>query len=544
MAEGQREKQGFADSQEDWGDAGDGEGLFEGLGFTFGEGDEEEPAKGTYLEHFSAPDAATYERLAANRSVVLAIQRSTGCGLVASPALGDFVNGVLRRIVKASPVPALDARALVRAEPGFEAYSTPDGSIYVNVGLLLDIGSEDELAAVLAHELAHILYRHHGSDWFANSQKIAAQVLSLADYAEGFLDGVLPSKDSKKVLYTALASEISERVIAPNLWNREQEREADGLGLDLLVAAGYRSSAATSSLERLATYEEKMRARSRRQLEEVAESAQADMNEAVQEGDLSKIVVGLIEGAGKVMGVAANAAIHAVGGGNHDPAEVRLERLDAYINREHLFAPRPPLAALPWQTPNHPSAAVLANYRAARKASAALASGRIDEAESLIRAAVGAPTTADAYPRLVFSELRARQGDLPKSYRNLEIAADGPEPSFAVYQLMIEEQLTGGRADEAVRLVDKAVRRLDEPPNLFPYQIGVLVGAKKNVEALALFTKCKLSYPDLAPDCNRALGGLRSVAADESADRSATDQLIDRQVDKTGKKVTTGLGKQ
>jgi hypothetical protein len=81
---------------------------------------------------------------------------------------------------------------------------------------------------------------------------------------------------------------------------------------------------------------------------------------------------------------------------------------------------------------------------------------------------------------------------------------------------MIETQLAGGQTDEAVRLVDKASRRLDEPPNLFPYQIGILVNAKKNVEALTLFARCKLSYPDLAPACNRALGGLQAAVADDS----------------------------
>jgi len=421
----------------------------------------------------------------------------------------------------------LDVRAYVRADSHFAAHSAPDGSIYINIGLLQDIESEDELAAVLAHELAHILYRHHGTDWFANSQKIAAQVLSLKDYAQGMAEGDATTKDSKTVLLTAVASEISERVIAPNLWNREQEREADSLGLDLLIAADYQSGAAGTSLERLAFYEAESRERARQQLDKVAKAAETDMNEAIKGGDLSQIVVGLAEGARTVIGVAANAAVNAIGGGNHDPAEVRVERLDDYINREYLFAPRPQSTVLPWQSSGHPTAAVLTNYRAARKADSALAEGKLDEADTLIRAAVGAPTKADAYPRLIFSQIRAQQGDIGKAYRNLEIASDGPEPAFAVYYLMIEKQLAGGQTDEAVRLVDKASRRLDEPPNLFPYQIGILVSAKKNVEALALFARCKLSYPDLAPQCNRALGGLQAVAADEG-ETDEGDSLVDK----------------
>ena len=151
---------------------------------------------------------------------------------------------------------------------------------------------------MLAHEFAHILYRHHGSDWFANSQKIAAQVLSLKDYAQAMVEGDTTSKDSKSVLLTAFASEMSERIIAPNLWNREQEREADSLGLDLLIAANYQSGAARTLLERLASYEAEMRERARQKLDEVAKAAEADMNEAVKTGDLSQIIVGLVGGAG------------------------------------------------------------------------------------------------------------------------------------------------------------------------------------------------------------------------------------------------------
>ena len=542
LAEGRRETPVFSEENKSSSDGGEIKELFKGVTFGFGGDDEDGEESGTYVERFEPPALKVYEELAADRPVILAIQRSSGYGLVAAPELRSYVDRVLQRIVAASPVPDVDVRAFVRAESRFSAHSTPDGSIYVTIGLLQDIESEDELAAVLAHELAHVLYRHHGSDWFANSQKMAAQVVSLRDYAQAMVKGEQSSEDSKTAQLAAFAGEMSERVIAPNLWNREQEREADGLGLDLMIAAGYRSGAARTSLERLASYEAEARERAREQLEEVAKAAEADMNEAVESGDLSQIFVGLVKGAGTALGVASEAAIDAVGGGDHDPAEVRAERLDAYINREHLLAPRPKLTALPWQSTGHPTAPVLANYLNARKASSALAEGKLDEAESLVRTAVGGPTKADAYPRLVFSQVRAQQGDLGKSYRNLEIASDGPEPAFLVYNAMIESKLADGRNHEAVSLVDKAARRLGEPPNLYPYQIAVLVSAEKKAEALALFSKCKLKYPDLAPQCNRALGGLQEVAADEDeGNGSATSKLLGGQVEDSTEALKTGF---
>jgi len=238
LAEGRRETPVFADDKEESIDAGQVKELFKDLKFGFGDDDDDDSAgEGTYIERFVAPEPKVYVELAADRPATLAIQRSSGYGLVAAPELKVYVNRVLRRIAAASPVPDMDVRAFVRAESRFSAHSTPDGSIYITIGLLQDIGSEDELAAVLGHELAHVLYRHHGSDWFTNSQKIAAQVLSLTDAAQGAAQGDTSGKPSKATLLAAVASQVSERIIAPNLWNREQEREADGLGLDLMIAA-------------------------------------------------------------------------------------------------------------------------------------------------------------------------------------------------------------------------------------------------------------------------------------------------------------------
>ena len=545
LAEGRRETPVFSEENKSSSDGAEIKELFKGLEFGFGDDDDPEE-EGTYLERFEAPELQVYEKLAAQRTATLAIQRSSGHGLVPAEGLNAYVNRVLRRIVAASPVPSLDAQAYVRAAPGFGAESTADGSIFINVGLLHDVDSEDELAAVMAHELAHVLYRHHGSDWFARSQKIAAQVLNLKDAVQAAAQGDTSAKPSKATIAIAIASEVSDRIIAPNLWNKAQEREADGLGLDLLIAAGYRSGAARTSMERLASYDAEMRRRAQEQMDEFTTGAQTEMNETIKKGDLSQIVIGLVEGAGKVMGKAAKAVIDTIGGG-YDPAEVRGELIDAYINREYLLAPRPQSTPLPWKTPGHPTAAVLANYEAARKAKSALGEGKLDEAESLIRRAVGAPTKAVGDPRVVWFELRAKQGNLHKANRNLEIASDGPEPAFVVYEMMIESQLADGRTDEAVRLVEKAAQRLGDPPNLYPYQIAIFLGAEKKAAALALYTKCVLGYPDLATHCNRAFGGLEAVAAGDSEAEeggSTADKLFGGQGGDPAKALTTGFSGQ
>lgn len=516
LAEGPREKPDFDAEREGSIEFGKVTDIFKDIDLGFG-GDDGE-GEGTHLDRFEVPELEVYEELAAKRAVTLSINRSNGYGLVPAVELNVYVNRVLQRIVAASPVPSLDAIAYVRSERGFGAASSADGSIYVNIDTLQDVQSEDELAAILAHELAHILYRHHGSDWFANYQKIGAQALSMKDEIKGFIEKDASADPSDETFAASVSSMVSEQIVAPNLWNRAQEREADGLGIDLMVAAGYLTGAARQAMERLAFYEEEKHKLAQKELEEREKAIKAEMDQAVQSGDVTNIVVGFAKGAGKAMNMAFGATVDALGGGDHDPAEVRLEWIDAYINREHLLAPRPPATALPWRKPGDPTAAVLANYLAARKAEGALAQGKLDEAEALIRTAVSGPTKADPYPRVVFAELRQQQGNFAKAYKNLQIASEGPEPAFAVYRRMIAKMLAGGKNQEAVRLVGEATERLGEPPHLFPYHIAILASTEQKADALALAAKCRLEYPELARDCKRAVGGLEAAVADGGDD--------------------------
>ena len=53
---------------------------------------------------------------------------------------------------------------MILANPAPEALSTPDGNIYIAMQWLRSVDSEDELAAIIAHETSHVLLHHHSSD--------------------------------------------------------------------------------------------------------------------------------------------------------------------------------------------------------------------------------------------------------------------------------------------------------------------------------------------------------------------------------------------
>lgn len=102
------------------------------------------------------------------------------------------------------------------------AFAKGDGNIYINVGLLRDIQSEDELAFIIAHEMGHNVYRH------PQSRK---QVNQLTDIAN--MIGQLISKGNTKMIIDAVATATKAS------YSRPQEEQADIYAIKTIFDAGY-----------------------------------------------------------------------------------------------------------------------------------------------------------------------------------------------------------------------------------------------------------------------------------------------------------------
>ncbi len=122
------------------------------------------------------------------------------------------------------------------------AWALPGGKVAVYTGILRIADSDDEVAAVIAHEIAHSILRH-GTERF--SQELLANGLSTTlDVA---LDGEREQK--QKVLKEAFGIVSREGVLQP--YSRSHELEADQVGVLLMAAAGYRPEAALAFWERM-----------------------------------------------------------------------------------------------------------------------------------------------------------------------------------------------------------------------------------------------------------------------------------------------------
>ena len=147
--------------------------------------------------------------------------------LVSDPAIEQYVAGIGRRLAARAGGPKYRYTFTVGDHAELNALALPGGYIWINRGALHAARNESQLAGVLAHEVAHVALRH------------AARQVSNAAVARaglGFLSALLGNVGG------AVTSDAAARTMATGVFfgfSRDDEREADRLGTDLLKRAGW-----------------------------------------------------------------------------------------------------------------------------------------------------------------------------------------------------------------------------------------------------------------------------------------------------------------
>ena len=155
----------------------------------------------------------------------------------ADPELIQYIRGVGNRIASQSDRIQRPFSFYIIDNPALNAFAVPGGFIVVNTGLIMTSESEAELASVLAHEVAHINQRHIPRMLVAQEKGVGAAML-------GILAAILLLQAGETQGGTA-AIALSTAGMAQNQLNftRANEKEADRLGIELLVKAGYDAQA-------------------------------------------------------------------------------------------------------------------------------------------------------------------------------------------------------------------------------------------------------------------------------------------------------------
>ncbi|MEO0306012.1 MAG: M48 family metallopeptidase [candidate division WOR-3 bacterium] len=122
------------------------------------------------------------------------------------------------------------------------AFALPGGKVCVYTGLLKLIESEDELACVLGHEIAHVVARHGGERM---SQLLLAELGGIT------LDMALKKKRSQTIEMAKVAYGVGVQVGVLLPFSREQEEESDYMGLIFMTKAGFDPEKALNFWEKM-----------------------------------------------------------------------------------------------------------------------------------------------------------------------------------------------------------------------------------------------------------------------------------------------------
>ena len=157
------------------------------------------------------------------------MQFSSDYGTIQDNALNSYINRTGLNIAGLTHRPHMPYSFRAVNATYINAYAFPGGSIAITRGILLKIENEAELAALIGHELGHVNARH------------TAESMSKGVLTRAVVGGIAAYVGSANQGYGNIASQVGMLGAGALLasYSRENEREADRLGLDYMVKAGY-----------------------------------------------------------------------------------------------------------------------------------------------------------------------------------------------------------------------------------------------------------------------------------------------------------------
>jgi predicted Zn-dependent protease len=148
----------------------------------------------------------------------------------------DYLNMLGSKLAAASPDTRQEFNFFLILDPQVNAFALPGGFIGVNSGLLLTAQSESEVAAVLAHEVGHVVQHHFARMLVAQK---GFQITSLAALAVAILAARSSSTSSTQVSQAAMAAAQASYVQSSLNFTRANEQEADRVGFQILEKSGF-----------------------------------------------------------------------------------------------------------------------------------------------------------------------------------------------------------------------------------------------------------------------------------------------------------------
>ncbi|SFP79943.1 M48 family metalloprotease [Variovorax sp. 770b2] len=171
------------------------------------------------------------------------------------PVIAAYVQDIWQRLLAAARArgeltPELDERfawtVLLGRDRNINAFALPGGYLGLNLGLVAAVGSRDELATVLGHELSHVTQRHI-------SRIMSKQGKQMPLMIAGLILGMIAASKSRNSDAGQAVIMGSQALFMQNQlsFSRDMEREADRIGFGVMTQAGFAPQGAAAMFEKL-----------------------------------------------------------------------------------------------------------------------------------------------------------------------------------------------------------------------------------------------------------------------------------------------------
>lgn len=165
--------------------------------------------------------------------------------IMEDPLVQEYAEHLVYRLASFSELNEPDLAIVVINSAAINAFAVPGGVIGLNAGLFLNAASEDEVASVVAHEIAHVSQRHFTRRYMDSKRRgpavLAAMLASIALAIAGSGDAGM----------AGIAATQAASIQAQLAYSRHNEYEADRVGMQILAAAGMAPSAMPRFFERM-----------------------------------------------------------------------------------------------------------------------------------------------------------------------------------------------------------------------------------------------------------------------------------------------------
>lgn len=164
---------------------------------------------------------------------------------IEDPVILRYVEKIAARILAVMPPQPFEFRFFVVRQEVYNAFAAPAGNIFINSGLIEAMDSEDELAGILGHEMVHVSARHI-SQKIERATKIG--IAAMAGMVAAILLGAAGAGAAAQAVGVGSSAAGQSASLA---YSRQDEMQADELGIQYLTAAGYSGAGLLSILKKI-----------------------------------------------------------------------------------------------------------------------------------------------------------------------------------------------------------------------------------------------------------------------------------------------------